>query len=222
MREPSSPRWVWAQKIETCEVARSSRIGCGISVSGRSANSSRTKTACSEPTFLDLLLEGGRDVARRLVRDDGDPLVRLKPQAIANRVARAGSEFGINSESGGRKTIRHDGERSPWRENSLRGNRASGPGRRPAASGCGTVRTLVGFVHDQVDHVMHVVLAVPRPRVAGRRRSLRAEFSRRARSPAWLPSSSTSVEMNSSSSFSNSRVSTSASRPKSISFPSSP
>ena len=37
MREPSSPRWVCAQKMLTCEVARSSRITSGMPVNGRGA-----------------------------------------------------------------------------------------------------------------------------------------------------------------------------------------
>ncbi len=57
--------------------------------------------------FLDLLLERGGDVARCFIGDDGDAFVRLEAQAIADGVARAGSQLRINGESGGEETVRH-------------------------------------------------------------------------------------------------------------------
>ena len=51
--------------------------------------------------LLDLLLKSGGDVARRFIGDDGNAFVRLKPQAITDGVARAGSQLGINGEGGG-------------------------------------------------------------------------------------------------------------------------
>jgi hypothetical protein len=57
--------------------------------------------------FLDLLLERGGDVAGCFIGDDGDAFVRLEAQAIADGVARAGSQLRINGKSGGEKTVRH-------------------------------------------------------------------------------------------------------------------
>ncbi len=98
---------VWAQKIETCEVARSSRI-VSRHVGERAV---RVFLEDEDGVFgtdlLDLLLERGGDVARRFIGDDGDAFVRLQPQAIADGVARAGSEFRINGEGGSGETVGH-------------------------------------------------------------------------------------------------------------------
>ena len=91
------------------------------------------------PDLLDLGLEGGGDVAGRLVGDDGDALVRLEAQAIADGVARAGDQLGIDGNDGvvGRlgmaASVQHGAKPRP-------GQRAFKPA--PAvASGCGTVRS---------------------------------------------------------------------------------
>ncbi len=89
--------------------------------------------------FLDLGLEGGGDVARRLVGDDGDALVRLEAQAIADGVAGAGHELGVDGQDGVVRAIRHGGERSAWRETPAGATRLQACA--AVASGCGTVRS---------------------------------------------------------------------------------
>ncbi len=139
MREPSSPRWVWAQKIETCEVARSSRISRGMLGERAVRVFLENENRVIGTDLLDLLLKSGGDLARRLIGDDGDAFVRLKPQAIADGVASAGSQLGINGEGGGGETVGHGDERSPWREKPT-GAIAGQASATVGTFGCGTVR----------------------------------------------------------------------------------
>jgi hypothetical protein len=68
------------------------------------------------PDFFDFTLQRRRDVPRDFISDDRDALIRLQPQTIPDRIARAGLEFRINGY--GVSAIRHGvrKERSALRE----------------------------------------------------------------------------------------------------------
>ena len=87
---------VCAAKMETCERARSSRISSGMTSAAVARDAPARRNCNSEPTSLDLGLQGRGDVAGAFIGDDGDALLRFQSKADMDRIPRARDKFRIN------------------------------------------------------------------------------------------------------------------------------